>query len=410
MVIGGGISGIEASLTLGEQGYKVILVEKTSSVGGRMAQLDKTFPTLDCSICILAPKMVEVSRHPNVELLVYSEVQEVSGKAGDFRVKVLKKARYVDWEVCTGCGACMEKCPMKKIPSEFEEGMGNRTAIFIPFPQAVPRKAVIDAEKCLYLTKDACQLCEKECEAGAINWEANDKILEYNVASIIVATGYDQLDPIVLDRYHYKEYPNIITAMQYERLLSASGPTEGELLRPSDDKHAHNIAFVSCVGSRNEDLCAYCSKFCCMYQTKEGVVTREHAPDTNVTIFFNDIRVVGKNQDEFIERAKDDYGLIYYHGIPGDVRENPENHNLYVKHANLDTGDVEVSEFDLVVLANAVTPRKDATELAKILGIEQNEFGFFKTKNSSEDLRSTREGVLVTGCCQSPDDIANSVA
>ncbi|MBN1800899.1 MAG: hydrogenase iron-sulfur subunit [Candidatus Lokiarchaeota archaeon] len=410
MVIGGGISGIEASLTLAEQGYKVILVEKTSSVGGRMAQLDKTFPTLDCSICILAPKMVEVSRHQNVELLAYSEVQEVSGEAGNFSVKVLKKAKYVNWDACTGCGACSEKCPMKKIPNEFEEGMGNRQAIYIPFPQAVPRKAVIDATKCLYLTKNACKLCEKECEAGAINWDDKDEIVEYNVASIIVATGFDQLDPSVLDRYHYGEYPNVITAMQYERLLSASGPTEGELLRPSDRKHAHDIAFVSCVGSRNEDLCAYCSKFCCMYQTKEGVITREHAPGTQVTIFFNDIRTIGKNQEEFIERAKNEYGLIYYRGIPGDVRENPENHNLYVKHANLDTGDVEISEFDLVVLANAVIPRLDAGHLASILGIERNELGFYKTNNSTEDLQSTRDGILVTGSCQSPDDIANSVA
>ena len=410
MVIGGGISGIEAALSLGEQGYKVILVEKSSSVGGRMAQLDKTFPTLDCSICILAPKMVEVSRHPNVELLVYSEVQEVSGEAGNFSVKVLKKARYVNWDACTGCGACSEKCPMKKIPSEFEETMGNRTAIYIPFPQAVPRKAVIDAEKCLYFTKNACKLCEKECEAGAIIWDMEDDLVEYNVASIICATGFDLLDPSVLDRYHYGDYPNVITAMQYERLLSASGPTEGELLKPSDQKHAHNIGFISCVGSRNMDVCSYCSKFCCMYQTKEGVVTREHAPDANVTIFFNDIRVIGKNQEEFIERAKDEYGLVYYRGIPGDIRENPENHNLYVKHANLDTGEVEISEFDLVVLANAVIPRKDAEQLANILGIEQNEFGFFKTKDSTEDLRSTREGIYVTGCCQSPDDIANSVA
>ncbi|MHA2275952.1 MAG: FAD-dependent oxidoreductase, partial [Candidatus Kariarchaeaceae archaeon] len=410
LIIGAGISGIEAALSLGDQGYHVILVERTSSVGGRMAQLDKTFPTLDCSICILAPKMVEVSRHPNVELLAYSEVQEVTGNVGNFNVKVIKKAKYVVWDNCTGCGACSEKCPMKKIPSEFEEEMGNRQAIYIPFPQAVPRKAVIDAEKCLYLTKDACKLCEKECEAGAINWDDKDEIVEYSVASVICATGFDLLDPSVLDRYHYGEYPNVITAMQYERLLSASGPTEGELLRPSDKEHAHNIAFISCVGSRNEDLCAYCSKFCCMYQTKEGVITREHSPDSNVTIFFNDSRIIGKNQEEFIERAKDEYGLVYYRGIPGDIRENPENHNLYVKHANLDTGDVETSEFDLVVLANAVTPRKDAEKLAKILGIKQNELGFFKTKDSTEDLRSTRDGVYITGSCQSPDDIANSVA
>lgn len=410
LIIGGGISGIESALTLGDQGYRVILVEKTPSVGGRMAQLDKTFPTLDCSICILAPKMVEVARHPNIELLTYSEVKEVSGEAGNFHVKILKKSRFVDTEKCTGCGACSEKCPMKKIPNEFEEGMGMRTAIYIPFPQAVPRKATIDKDKCLYLTKGACQLCLKECEADAINFEMEDEVVEYDVASIIVSTGYDLLDPSVLARYHYGEYPNVVTAMQYERLLSASGPTVGELLRPSDGKHAYDIAFVACVGSRNEDLCPYCSKFCCMYMAKEGVVTREHAPDTKVTIFYNDTRVIGKNQEEFIERAKDEYKLTYYHGIPGDVREDPETHDLLVKHANLDTGEVETSKFDLVVLANAVIPRKDSIELANILGIENNELGFYKTLNSTEDLYSTKAGIFVSGSCQSPDDIANSVA
>ncbi|TXT64531.1 MAG: CoB--CoM heterodisulfide reductase iron-sulfur subunit A [Promethearchaeota archaeon] len=410
LVIGGGISGIEASLTLAEQGYKVIMVEKTPSIGGRMAQLDKTFPTLDCSICILAPKMVEVARHPNVELLTYSEVEEVNGQAGNFQVKVRKKARYVDWEKCTGCGLCSEKCPMKKIPNEFEEAMGNRKAIYIPFPQAVPRKATIDAEHCLYLTKGACQLCLEQCEANAINFEMEDEIVDYNVGSVIVATGYDLVDPTLLPRYHFNEYPNVITAMQYERLLSASGPTEGELLRPSDNKHAHDIAFIGCVGSRNEDICPYCSKFCCMYMAKEGVVTREHSPETKVTVFYNDTRVIGKNQEEFIERAKDEYGLTYFHGIPGDVREDPETQNLFVKHANLDTGGVESTEFDLVVLANAVIPSEGTKKLAEILGIEINDIGFFKTKDSTEDLESTREGIYVTGSCQSPDDIANSVS
>ena len=410
LTLGGGISGIETSLTLADQGYHVILVERSPSIGGRMAQLDKTFPTLDCSICILAPKMVEASRHPNIDLYTYSELEELQGEAGNFQVKIRKKARYVDWDKCTGCGLCSLKCPMKKIPSEFEEGMGNRTAIYIPFPQAVPRKATIDDEKCLYLTKGACQLCLEECEAEAINFEMEDEVVEYNVASIVVATGYDQLDPNLLPRYHYNEYKNVITAMQYERLLSASGPTGGELLRPSDEKHAHDIAFVGCVGSRNEDLCAYCSKFCCMYMAKEGVVTREHAPETNVKVFFNDTRVIGKNQEEFIERAKDEYNLKYHHGIPGDVREDPHTKNLLVKAANLDTGEVETEEFDLVVLANGVIPSKGTKELARILGIETNELGFFKTKDSTEDLESTKEGIFVTGSCQSPDDIANSVS
>ncbi|MHA1782790.1 MAG: 4Fe-4S binding protein, partial [Promethearchaeota archaeon] len=277
-------------------------------------------------------------------------------------MKILKKSTYVDWDKCTGCGACMEKCPMKKIPSEFEEELGNRTAIYIPFPQAVPRKAVIDSERCLFLTKNACRLCEKECEAGAINFEMKDEIIEKEVASIIVATGIDLFDPTPLTRYHYGEYPNVITAMQYERLLSASGPTGGEILRLSDQKHAHEIAFIGCVGSRNEDFCPYCSKFCCMYMAKEGIVTREHSPDTNVTIFYNDIRVIGKNQEEFIERAKNEYNLTYYRGIPGDVREDPNTRDLIVKHANLDTGEVETRRFDLVVLANAVIPRKGTKE------------------------------------------------
>jgi heterodisulfide reductase subunit A len=410
LVIGAGISGIEASLSLAEQGFRVILVDKYPSIGGKMAQLDKTFPTLDCSICILAPKMVETARHPNIELLTYSEIEAVNGEAGNFQVKIRKKAKYVDWNKCTGCGQCSEKCPMKKIPNEFEEGMGNRTAIYIPFPQAVPRKATVDPEHCLYLTKGACQLCLDECEAEAINFDMEDEIVEYNVGSIIVATGYDQIDPDVLPRYHYGEYPNVITAMQYERLLSASGPTEGEILRPSDNEHAHNIAFIGCVGSRNEDVCPYCSKFCCMYMAKEGVVTREHAPETKVSVFYNDTRVIGKNQEEFIERAKNEYNLIYYHGIPGDVREDPKTHDLLVKHANLDTGDVETTRFDLVVLANAVTPSKGTEELAHILGIETNELGFFKTKDSTEDLEATSDGIYITGSCQSPDDIANSVS
>jgi heterodisulfide reductase subunit A len=409
LVIGAGISGIEASLSLADQGYRVILVDKYPSIGGKMAKLDKTFPTLDCSICILAPKMVETARHPNIELLTYSEVQEVNGEAGNFKVKVLKKAKYVDWDKCTGCEQCSAKCPMKKIPSEFEEGMGNRTAIYIPFPQAVPRKATVDAEHCLYLTKGACQLCLDVCEAEAINFDMEDEILEYEVGSIIVATGYDQINPNILPRYHYEEYPNVITAMQYERLLSASGPTEGELVRPSDNKHAKNIAFIACVGSRNEDVCPYCSKFCCMYMAKEGVVTREHSSDINVSIFFNDTRVIGKNQEEFIERAKNEYKLLYHHGIPGDIREDPETHDLLVKHANLDTGEVETTPFDLVVLANAVIPSEGTEELAKILGINTNELGFFKTEDSTEDLQSTREGIYITGSCQSPDDIANSV-
>jgi heterodisulfide reductase subunit A len=374
-----------------------------------MAQLDKTFPTLDCSICILAPKMVELARHPNVDLLTYSEVEEVSGSAGNFKVKIRKIARYIDGDKCTGCGDCATICPVRGIPNDFDEGLKNNHAVYISYPSAVPSVYTVDSKKCIFLSHGICGLCARNCEAEAIILDQKDEIIEYNVSSIIVSIGYDLLDPSVLTRYHYGEYPNVITAIQYERLLSASGPTGGEIIRPSDRKHARNIAFIGCVGSRNEDLCAYCSKFCCMYMAKEGVVTREHSPETDVTIFFNDTRVIGKNQEEFIERAKEEYKIKYFHGIPGDIREDPTTHDLIVKHANLDTGDVETTRFDLVILANAVIPRKGTEDLAKILNIELNELGFFKTKSSVEDLQSSRDGIYITGSCQSPDDIANSV-
>ena len=410
LVIGAGISGISASLDLAEQGYRVILVEKDSTIGGRMAQLDKTFPTLDCSICILAPKMVEVGRHPNIKLFTYSEVSEVSGSMGNFTVKILKKARYVNEEKCTGCGDCATICPVRGLPNQFDEGLKYNHAAYISFPSAVPSVYLIDKEKCLYFNHGICALCAKNCGAEAIDFTQKDEILEYSIASIIVATGFDLIDPSILARYHYGEYKNVITGMKFERLLCASGPTVGELIRPSDRKHVKNIAFIACVGSRNVDICAYCSKFCCMYMVKEAVVAKEHAPEISPTIFFNDTRTIGKNQDEFIERAKNEYGVKYNRGIPGDIREDPLTQDLIVKYANLDTGEVEEKIFDMIILANAVIPRRDADELAKILGIEQNDFGFFKTENSLEDLKSTIPGIYITGSCQSPDDIPNSVA
>ncbi|MFX0103033.1 MAG: hydrogenase iron-sulfur subunit [Candidatus Hodarchaeota archaeon] len=412
LVIGGGIAGISAALDLGEN-FNVFLVENKASIGGKMAQLDKTFPTLDCSICILAPKMVEVSRHPNITLLTYSEIESLEEipESGEFKVKIRKKARYVDEDLCTGCGECMEVCPVK-MPNEFEAGVlkSKRKAIYIPFAQAIPRKAVIDKNVCIQIKRGTCGKCKEKCLRKAINHEMEDEIIETTVASVVVATGYELMDPKILKRYNYKKYPNVITSMQYERLLSASGPSEGHLVRPSDREKPSNVAFILCAGSRNVKYCAYCSKFCCMYATKDSVLTKEHEPDVDVTVFYNDIRAIGKNHEEFIERAKNEYGVEYIRGIPGDLREDPITKDIIVKHADLITGQVESKPASMVVLCPGVIPSQGATELAQKLGIEQNEFGFFKSRDPLQELESTRPGIYLAGSCQSPDDISNSVA
>ncbi|MCK4313809.1 CoB--CoM heterodisulfide reductase iron-sulfur subunit A family protein, partial [Candidatus Bathyarchaeota archaeon] len=285
LVIGAGVAGIAAALDLAEQGHTVYLVEREPSIGGRMAQLDKTFPTLDCSICILAPKMVEVSRHPNIKLLAYSEVSSIQpileGKA--FRVKIRRKPRYVDEEKCTGCRVCMEKCPVK-VSSEFDEKIGTRKAIFIPFPQAVPAVAVIDKEKCLYFQKGVCRICEKFCPSHALNFEQKEHEMEIDVAAVIVATGFDLLDPSVLPQFGYGRFPDVLTSIQYERVMNAAGPMDGRIVRLSDGVDPKRIAFIQCVGSRDENVRPYCSQICCMYATKEAIVTKEHSPEIDITI------------------------------------------------------------------------------------------------------------------------------
>ncbi len=309
LVIGGGIAGIAASLDLAEQGHQVFLVERTPSIGGRMAQLDKTFPTLDCSICILAPKMVEALRHPNIQLLTYSEVEEIQRLENDsFKVKVRKKARYVNEELCTGCALCTTVCPIKA-PNEFEMDLSNRPAIFIPFPQAVPAIATIDPNVCRRLTGKKCNACTRVCERGAVNFDQTDQFVDLDVGSIIVATGIDTLDAESMLSYGYGKLDDVVNSMEYERMMSASGPTNGEILRPSDNTHPKTIAFILCVGSRNIKKKSYCSKVCCMYATKEAMITREHAPDTEVIIYYNDKRAIGKGHEEFFNRGADEYGI-----------------------------------------------------------------------------------------------------
>ncbi|UCE29686.1 MAG: CoB--CoM heterodisulfide reductase iron-sulfur subunit A family protein, partial [Candidatus Bathyarchaeota archaeon] len=278
LVVGGGIAGIQASLDLADRGLTVYLVEKSPTIGGRMAQLDKTFPTMDCSICILAPKMIECFRHPNIKLFTCSEIKEVAGSVGNFKAKVLTSPRFVETDKCTGCGVCIEKCPVK-VPNEFDMGMGKRKAAYMLFPQAVPRIATIDKDHCLFFQKGVCKICEKFCQAHAINFDQKAEEITLDISSIVLATGLELHDPTSITEYGYKRYKNVLLSLEFERLINASGPTRGELLRPSDKKHPHRIVFIQCVGSRTQQKgLPYCSSVCCMYATKEAILVREHDP------------------------------------------------------------------------------------------------------------------------------------
>ena len=411
LIIGGGVAGINAALDLAERGIQVYLVERSPSIGGRMAQLDKTFPTLDCSICILAPKMVEASRHPNIKLLTYAEVEKVEKIDGGklFNVTVLLKPRYVDESKCTGCGTCVEKCPVRNIPSEFDEGMGKRKAIYIPFPQAVPLVATIDHENCLYFTKGVCRVCEKFCPAKAIDFEQKEKRLTVKVSSIIVATGFNLLDPSVLPQYGYGRFKDVITSLQYERLMNAAGPTGGVIQKPSERSKPRHIVFIQCVGSRNEKVKPYCSQICCTYATKQAIVTKEHDPTTKVTILYNDLRVSGKGHEEFIRRAQEEFQIEYVKGLPGEVIQDPTSGKLYVRCVDLAVGEVKTIEADLVILCPAVVPHQDSKKLAEILGIECDEYGFFKSSDPLLRVVTNVEGIYVCGACESPKCITSSV-
>jgi heterodisulfide reductase subunit A len=411
LVVGGGIAGIQASLDLANRGTKVHLVEKTPSIGGRMAQLDKTFPTLDCSICILAPKMIECFRHPNVNLLTYSELGEVKGQAGNFTVKILKKPRYVDAAKCTGCSTCIEKCPVK-VPSEFDMGLGNRKAVYMPFKQAVPLVAAIDPERCLYFTKGVCKICQKVCPSNAINYEQKPEETELNVSSIILATGFDVFDPSRMSEYGYGRFRNVVHSMEFERIICASGPTDGHLVRPSDGKEPKSVVFVQCVGSRSQhgDF-PFCSSVCCVYATKESILIREHAPETQVYIMYIDMRAVGKGFQEFVDRAKKEYGVKYVKAHPGGITEDPTTKNLQVHYEDMKTGEMKTLDADMVVLCPALIPKADNKKLARAMDLEVDEFGFFKSKNLlTAPMDTNVPGIYICGYCQCPKDIPESVA
>jgi len=407
LIIVGGIAGIQASLDLAGRGFQVYVLEETPTIGGRMAQLDKTFPTMDCSICILAPKMMECFRHPNVKLLTYSELKEVKGTVGNFQVKINKKPRYVEETKCTGCGVCAEHCPIE-VPNEFDMNLGMRKAIYMPMPQAVPRAMTIDKENCI-----ECKMCSKICQAGAVNYQQEPQTIDLNVGAIIIATGFDQYNPSEIVEYGYGKQKNVLTALEFERWVCASGPVGGHLLRPGDGGIPKKIAFVQCVGSRGSKFGApFCSSVCCMYATKEALIVREHAPDVNVYIFYNELRAFGKGFHEFINRARNEYGVTYIRSRPGEIKEDPKTKSLSIWYDDTLTREIKtLGDVDVVVLCPALLPREGNKKLAGITGVELDSSGFFKvTHPLLAPVDSTVPGIYVCGYCQSPKDIPDSVA
>ncbi len=412
LVIGGGIAGIQTALDIADAGFEVDIVEKQPTIGGKMTQLDKTFPTLDCAACILTPKMVECAQNENINIFAYSEVAEVSGFVGNFTAKIRKKARYVDTTKCTGCGICTEKCPQKKVPNEFNMGMDNRRAVYIPFAQAVPKVATIDADYCTMLKTGKCGVCSKVCTAGAIDYTQKDEIVERKYGAIVVATGFNPIDVKKFDEYAYSQSKDVITSLEFERLTNAAGPTQGKLLRPSDGKHPHTIVFVQCVGSRctAEKGKSYCSKICCMYTAKHAMLTREKYPDTDVYVFYIDVRTLGKNFDEFYRRAAEEYGVHYIKGMVGKVAPRADG-TLDVQASDLLMNEQLHINADLVVLAAAIEPDKSARPLATMLtaSMDTNDF-FTEAHPKLRPVESPTAGIFLSGVCQGPKDIPETVS
>ncbi|MFX0098698.1 MAG: FAD-dependent oxidoreductase [Candidatus Hodarchaeota archaeon] len=408
MVVGAGIGGIQASLDIAELGFKVYLIEREPSIGGIMAKLDKTFPTNDCSLCILAPKMVEAFRHPNIELHAYANVEKIEGEAGNFEVTILKKARAVEETKCKSCSECTVKCPVK-VPDEYNGGLNMRKAIHITFPQAVPSCYLIDKEKCLYFTKEVCQLCEKNCNAGAINYKQKDELVKLKVGAIILSTGAEPFDPSNLSQYKYGKYKNVLTSIEFERILNASGPFKGKVLRPSDESHPKKILWVNCIGSRNTRLNqGYCSAVCCMYSIKESVMTKEHEPDIDCHIHFIDMRAVGKNFEEYYFRAQN-IGVNFKKSRISTITEVSGTNDLMVTYENLSTGEIISEIFDIVVLSVGLKPSDQSIEVASKFGIKLDKYNFCAT-NLFAPLETSRNGVYVCGTFSGPKDIPETVA
>ena len=419
LVIGGGIAGIQASLEIANSGQPVFLVEKTGTIGGHMAMFDKTFPTLDCAACILTPKMVEVGQHANINLMTYSEINSVEGEPGNYKIKILKKARRVDPSKCIGCGTCAEKCPGKTL-SEFDAGTTLRKAIYIPFPQAVPNKYLIDAENCRHVQGNKCGVCVKVCPVpNCINLDEKDEIVEINVGNIIVATGFKLFDAKRAGQFGYGKFPNVLTSLEFERLVNAAGPTGGNITFRTLDKKGNwvftsggdvpdSVAIIHCIGSRDENYNAYCSKVCCMYSLKLAHLVKEKLPDAEVYEHFIDMRAFGKGYEEFYERIKDE-GIHIIRGRTASVES--VNGELLLRSEDILNSRLLEQKVEMVILAVGLEPTGDARELAKMLGINTDKYGWMQEIHQISDPVNTHKGgVAIAGLCQGPKDIPDTVA
>ncbi len=420
LVIGGGIAGIQASLEIAMSRNKVYLVEKTGTIGGHMAMFDKTFPTLDCAACILTPKMVEVGQNSFIDLMTYSEVQEVSGAPGNFTVKILKKARRINLSTCIGCGTCAEKCPVKT-PSEFDSNTTLRKAAYIPFPQAVPNKYLIDASVCTYVANGKCGVCAKVCPVpGCINLDEKDEIVEVRVGNIILAVGYKTFDASKFEQFGYGRFPNVLTSIELERLLNASGPTEGKIAKRVQDKKGNwifspeeiyapgSIALIHCIGSRDENHNKYCSKVCCMYSLKLAHLLKEKLPDAEINEYYIDIRAFGKGYEEFYNRIKNE-GINVIRGRPSKVEQYGDE--LIVRCEDIENARIIEQKVDMVILAVGTEPCEDAAKISEMLGINIDDNGWFNEMNFiSDPVNTFTGGIAVAGVCQGPKDIPDSVA
>lgn len=413
LVLGAGIAGIQTSLDLANNSYKVTLVERDPSIGGHMAQLDKTFPTLDCSGCILTPKMMEIAHHKNIDLLTCSEIISVKGSIGNYTIKIRKKPRYINVDKCTGCGDCATACRLKDhIPSEFDQGLGKRGAVYMPFPQAIPLKYTIDPTKCLYLTRGKCgdsPLCQKACVPGAIDFTQHEELIEKAVGTIIVATGYDLLDPTALYELGYQQNKDVITTLELERLINSSGPTHGEIQRPSNHQPPRSVTFILCVGSRDETQCTWCCRIGCMTALKQIYLLREKlGPDTEINLCYQDVRSYGKGYEEFYRKIRGEYTNLF-RGRPSEVRQ--QGNQLKIDIYDTTINKLFEIKTDLVVLVPALIPRHDTADIARLLRLSRSSDGFFLEAHPKlRPMDAFVNGIFFAGCCQGPKDIQDTVA